>query len=222
MTSTDRPKTYTLRSDVSLRRRLRKSRPTAVTSAAAYDALRHMLEPNLAAPSAGAAPTAFEAAVADAGAIVDGLRAQIGLPRWFPGVVALALTAALCVAVAPSLLPSRPPCAVHPVVGRVVAGKVAPAGALLVFHPIDRDLPDQVLPRATVGTDGTFAVSTFSPSDGAPAAEYVVTIQWFRVSRDGASGPNVLPPQYAAPDSSPLRVAIHAGRNELESFVIPR
>jgi len=222
MTSTDRSTTDTRRSDVSLRRRLRKSRPTTVTSGAAYDALRHMLEPNLRAASAGVVPTALEAAVADAGAMVDGLRAQFGLPRWFPGFVALALTVALCVAVAPSLLPSRPPCVVHPVVGRVVAGKVVPAGALLVFHPIDRELPDQVLPRATVGADGTFAVSTFSPTDGAPAAEYVVTIQWFRVGQDGVPGPNVLPRRYAAPDSSPLRVAVHAGHNELESLVIAR
>lgn len=222
MPSTDPVTTDSRRNDNSLRRRLRKSRPTTVTSNAADGALRHMLEPSHSVVLAGAAPTLLEGTVSDVGAFVDGLRAQIGLPKWFAAVIALASVIAVGVAVGPALLPSRPPCEVHPVVGRVVAGKTIPDGAVLVFHPIDRELPDRVLPRATVRADGTFAVSTFASSDGAPAAEYVVTIQWFRAGQDGAPGPNVMPQQYAAPDSSPLRVAVHAGQNELESFVIAR
>jgi hypothetical protein len=55
-----------------------------------------------------------------------------------------------------------------------------PVGALVVFHP--KDPKDEKLiggkPFGKVGEDGSFALTTYAPGDGAPAGEYGVTVDW--------------------------------------------
>jgi hypothetical protein len=201
--------------------------PGTATGTAAYDALQAMLwRRSLRRDGSGreaAGTSALDGAISDFVATLDGLRRQAGVPAW--GVSA-AVIVALCVGLAtilgPTLFRAGPPCPVHPVVGHMTCGKLIPAGAQVVFHPVVGELPDQAVPRAVVRDDGSFALSTFGTDDGAPTGEYIVTIQWFRVGKDGSPGPNVLPRRYAFADSSPFRVAVAEGRNELTRFEVSR
>jgi hypothetical protein len=226
MTSADFSSSARSTGRISIRRAARK--PATVTATAASDALQEVLQRRALkrdgrAPQAEAAPSAIEGSLSDVVAVLDDLRAQVGVPKKLVAALAVAAVAAgLLVTIGPSLFQAGPPCPVHPVVGRIAVGKLVPSGAQVVFHPVDRQLPDQAVPRATVRDDGAFLLSTFGAEDGAPAGDYVVTIQWFRISQDGAPGPNVLPARYARPDSSPLKVVVAAGRNELPAFELTR
>jgi hypothetical protein len=69
---------------------------------------------------------------------------------------------------------------VYPVQGKVTFNGQPIAGAFLMFHPIDK-LPQgssTMLPRARTGEDGSFGVSTYAVTDGAPAGRYRVTVSW--------------------------------------------
>jgi hypothetical protein len=67
---------------------------------------------------------------------------------------------------------------VHPVEGQLLVGGLAPAGAHLAFRPRNGDAAGHAIPTGLTGPDGTFRLTTFSPNDGAPAGDYVVTIIW--------------------------------------------
>ncbi len=205
-----------------------KQRPATPTGTAAYEAIEQVLHQRALKRDGRVAvvanePFAIQTAAGQVIQAIDDLRAQAEVPRWlFATSLVGVIVAGLYLALGSWLFEPGPPCPVHPAVGRVAFGKVAPKGAQIAFHPVARELPEQVIPRATVRDDGSFAVSTFRSDDGAPEGEYVVTIQWFRLSKDGAPGPNVLPRAFAAPDSSPLKVAIGPGTNHLPPFTISR
>lgn len=118
--------------------------------------------------------------------------------------------------------PSAPPVALHEVRGRVAFGRQTPVGAQVVLHPRDGAWPHGSLPSATVAEDGSFRLGTFAAGDGAPAGEYVATVQWFPVDKDGSVGGNALPGKYAAPHSSPLTVTVQAGANDLPPLEITK
>lgn len=157
------------------------------------------------------------------GAAATDIAAQFGVSRraWRSLVVVFPVALAAAAAF-PFLLREGPPCPVHPVTGQAIAGKVVPASAQIVLHPVAAELPDQVTPRATVREDGSFVVSTFRDGDGAPEGEYVATVQWFRIGRDGSPGGNVLPKKYSSSATSPLRVSIVKGTNQLPPFQLTR
>lgn len=96
-------------------------------------------------------------------------------------------------------------------------GKAMP-GALVTLHPQEarEDVP---APRAAIGTDGQLIVSTYNSGDGAPEGKYVVTVQWYKLVKQGPDfvpGPNVLPAKYASPKSSKIEVVVTAGENVLK------
>jgi hypothetical protein len=99
-----------------------------------------------------------------------------------------------------------------PVTGSVSFDGKPPAGAKLVFHPakVEGDTLGAA-PNARVGDDGSFSVSSYGANDGAPPGEYTVTVEWYKVNEEGGPGPNVLPPLYASPTTSPIKVTINAG-----------
>jgi hypothetical protein len=113
-------------------------------------------------------------------------------------------------------------CVVHPATGIARAGHTPLVGAQIRLHPRGMTLPDDATPSATVQDDGTFALTTFTKGDGAPAGDYVATVQWFRVGPDGGAGGNVLPKRYASPTTSPLTVTIREGTNDLPPFTFHR
>lgn len=112
---------------------------------------------------------------------------------------------------------------VFPVHGKLlVDGQPAP-GAMLVLHPVGGAY-DAERPTAIVAGDGSFDLTTYVGSDGAPPGEYIVTAQWYLSANNEAPGPwpNVIPERYARPESSDLRVQIVAATNDLQPIVIRR
>jgi len=109
----------------------------------------------------------------------------------------------------------------YPVRGRVLFQGKPATGALVMFHPAHEDDPAAVRPHGQVNGDGAFVLSTYVAKDGAPAGEYVVTIDW-RQAIPGRSGggPSILPPVYGTPKQSPLRATVKAESNDLTPFQI--
>ena len=113
--------------------------------------------------------------------------------------------------------------AVYPTSGSIRFGDSIPTGAQIVLHPQGHVLPPDANPTAQVGSDGTFAVGTYSVGDGAPAGVYKATVQWFKVvSNEGGSGrgPNVLPRNYADPQATPLAITVVEGENAIPPIEI--
>jgi hypothetical protein len=107
---------------------------------------------------------------------------------------------------------------VQPVCGKVFYEGTPAANAVVTFHLLNPDAK-----RTTRGgdamaeADGTFTLSTYAANDGAPAGEYAVTVVWWNppVDADGKPGPNMLPERYARPETTPLKVTVKAGTNEV-------
>ncbi len=112
--------------------------------------------------------------------------------------------------------PERLP--VFPLTGTLVIEGQPAAGAAIVLYPEDESISAR--PRASVGDDGTFAVTTYEPGDGAPPGEYKVTVEWRRPPDGHAGGgddlppPNVLPAAYSNPRTTPLVVAVEETEND--------
>lgn len=68
----------------------------------------------------------------------------------------------------------------YPVTGQVVAGpaKKPAVGAVLFFHPVEKDAGAVGMPMAEVDQDGRFALTTRISKDGAPAGDYLITVIW--------------------------------------------
>lgn len=109
---------------------------------------------------------------------------------------------------------------VHPVAGRISVGDQVPVGAQVVLHPTPEWNERSGRPSAIVKPDGTFTVSTYRDADGAPEGDYTVTVQWFPVGPDGTVGVNAIDRRYASPQSSPLKVTVASGANELPPLTI--
>lgn len=113
----------------------------------------------------------------------------------------------------------RPP--VHMAHGTLTINDEPAAGALLVFHPADEQGFDarQSRPRAEVGPDGLFEVTTYQQGDGAPAGDYHVGILWFK-DPDASSPWDKLQGRYANPANTGIEVTIQEGVNLLDPIDI--
>ena len=107
-------------------------------------------------------------------------------------------------------------------------GKPA-AGAFVSLYPVTPDPKHPVNPRATVGDDGTFVLTTYEKGDGAPVGEYNVALDWKKPlpKQEGGEtefGPCLLPARYQKPETSGLRVTVAetAGIHELPAFDLKR
>lgn len=116
--------------------------------------------------------------------------------------------------------------ATHPVRGSIHFEGAPAADALVVFYQIDAKNPKKVkytrVGDALTEADGSFVASTYAAFDGLPTGEYAVTA----VQRDdpyirATKAPNRLPARYAEPSSSPLRVNIKSGSNEVNLNLMP-
>jgi hypothetical protein len=116
--------------------------------------------------------------------------------------------------------PERTP--VHPVKGTITFKGEPMSGALVALHP---QSPQEGTPnpRANVGKDGAFDVSTYVTADGAPEGDYVLTVLWYKPVKKGSDiveGPNVIPAKYANPATSTLRVSVKPGENALPAITL--
>ena len=94
----------------------------------------------------------------------------------------------------------------------------------MVFHPKGA-AADAPRPTAQVNQNGNFELTTFAARDGAPAGEYAITVEWRKlIVKAGYAdpGPNVLPPQYSAPQTTILQARVVEGPNELPQITIVR
>jgi len=110
---------------------------------------------------------------------------------------------------------------VHPVMGSVTVSGQPAIGAEVLLTPVNEPAePKDPRPRATVGDDGSFAVSTYGANDGAPVGDYVVTIVWpGGVLPDGREEPeDKLLGKYRNAKQSQLRATVKEGPNELPPF----
>ncbi len=113
--------------------------------------------------------------------------------------------------------PERPEI-VYPLTGELQFEGQPAAGASIVLYPLDDSISAR--PRASVDDDGTFAVTTYEPGDGAPAGDYKVTVVWHRpvpgrqAEGDDPPPPNVIPAEYADPGKTPLTITVEEGENE--------
>src|SRR5262245_48541687 len=108
--------------------------------------------------------------------------------------------------------------AVQPVQGTIQFRGQPTAGAFVSLSP-KNPIEGVPAPRATVGQDGSFTVTTYDGNDGAPEGDYVLTVQWYKPIRQDnelVGGPNVLPLKYASPRTSDLQITVAAGDNHLK------
>jgi hypothetical protein len=111
---------------------------------------------------------------------------------------------------------------VHPAHGKVLVNGEPAEGALIALHPADGRKVDEsgTIPSGHVGADGGFTLSTYTPDDGAPVGDYVVSIIWFPNPTATPPGPDRLAGKFADPAKSDLKVTIHEGENALKPFEI--
>ena len=118
--------------------------------------------------------------------------------------------------------PGRVP--VFKAAGKITFNNQPLEGAFLVLHPkVATTTPDVPKPTALVKPDGSFEPTTFNSADGAPAGEYVVTVEWRKlvnVGGDWTPGPNLLPPKYSNPATSDLVIQVAEGSNELPPITL--
>jgi hypothetical protein len=119
---------------------------------------------------------------------------------------------------------SRDGVALFPVEGVLKCNGQPLAGAQVVFHPRERTA--KVPPaRAQTDASGKFKLTTFNTHDGAPAGEYAVTVEFFPLQQwqdEFIAGRNVLPPRYASPATTDLRIRIANEPNKLNALEIKR
>jgi hypothetical protein len=199
--------------------------PATATSAAADEALRHLVDARRLRNRSGDDKPSKPSPVGEAlGAVTAPLQEamqRLGIGRFAFAAIVLGI-AGMALGVAVFTLSGGPPCPVHPAAGIARTGKTPLVGAQIRLHPRGMTLPEDAVPTATVQADGTFTLTTFTKGDGAPAGDYVATVQWFRVAKDGSVGGNSLPKRYASPTTSPLTVTIREGANTLPPFTFHR
>ncbi len=107
-----------------------------------------------------------------------------------------------------------PPAVVHvptfPVEGKAYYAGAVMAGADFTFHPKKGGV-EALRPKGKVANDGTLKLGTYASDDGAPAGEYVVTIQWRKMEMKGGefeAGPDLVPASYTSPQTTPLTARV--------------
>jgi len=109
----------------------------------------------------------------------------------------------------------------YPAQGRITINGKPPEGAVVELHSRGEEKPDvrNSRPWGIVQSDGTYSLSTYEKSDGAPPGEYAVTIRW---------PPDVSQPSfadrlggaYSTTRKSKWSVTIEEGENELPPIEI--
>lgn len=108
------------------------------------------------------------------------------------------------------------------VTGSVLQADKPVAGARVKFHP-QFDIGDvKFIPYGDTGPDGKFEVNTGASGNGAPAGEYVVTVEVLRTGTDPIDGLEAeidqLKGAYNDPAKSEWKITLNDGENVLEPF----
>jgi len=116
----------------------------------------------------------------------------------------------------------------HPVTGRITVNGVPARGAIVRLHPKTTQPGTKypLMPSGTANAEGVFQLTTYEGPDGAPAGEYVVTVEW--PDRDWRPPGGGFPPpppdrmkgRFADPKRSTIEVQVVEGENQLEPIVL--
>jgi hypothetical protein len=111
----------------------------------------------------------------------------------------------------------------YPVHGKVMFNDKPTEGALVTLYAQNPASKMSQVPTAYVKADGTFAIGTLEPEDGAPAGDYKVSILWFPPdararSAEGGAVANLLPANYGSPTTSGLQIQVKEQPNEVPAF----
>lgn len=112
--------------------------------------------------------------------------------------------------------------AVFPVTGQVLFEGRPAAGAVVTFHPKDKNIVIPA-PHARADAQGNFVLTTYRAEDGAPVGEYLITVELRRiVPHDGeyVPGPNLLPPKYSVPKTTDLVARVAEGSNTVPIRIV--
>lgn len=113
-----------------------------------------------------------------------------------------------------------------PVSGHVFFEEQQAFGAFVTLHPIGGSpLLKDFRPAGYVQPNGQVKFSTVRSQDGVPAGEYLVTVQWNKLVKNGedaSPGPNILPQRYLLPTTSGLKVKVDPGQTELPPLKLTR
>jgi hypothetical protein len=113
---------------------------------------------------------------------------------------------------------SKPVC---PARGKVFYKGKPAEWAQVTLVPLNDDDPKRPRPGAQVNGNGEFRLSTYASYDGAPPGLYAVTIVYpspAKKNNDENAGPDLLQGRYADPKTTPLKVEVKEGTNELGPF----
>ncbi len=113
---------------------------------------------------------------------------------------------------------------VYPVTGKVLFRGQPAEGAQVTLFPVDDKDPKRPRPGGQVRRDGSFRLSTYLSYDGAPPGRYAVVIVYRSPEKkedDENRGPDLLQGRYADPKTTPLKVEVKEGPNNLEPFNLP-
>lgn len=103
-----------------------------------------------------------------------------------------------------------------PVTGSLNVNGAPATGAIIGLHPVDGDFDDRgSRPSGKVKEDGSFTISCYGVSDGAPVGNYNVSIFWPQYPERDDPGDDRLRGKYADPKSSKLRISVSEGENTL-------
>jgi hypothetical protein len=139
------------------------------------------------------------------------------------GVQTVALWAGLLAALGGCGTAAGPAC--NPVRGQVRWNGQPLAEAQVVFHP--QAAGGQTFPKPIGTTDpqGNFALTTFQAHDGAPAGDFLITVELRDLRQVGEEtvrdGRNLLPERFGRPQESGLRFTVAAGENVVPALEIP-
>jgi len=115
----------------------------------------------------------------------------------------------------------------YPVKGTVTVGGKPAKDVVVRFHPLNEPTAYPQPSQALTAADGSFSLTTYRTDDGAHAGEYAVTFLWYDVRVDSQgenvfSGPEKLGGRYKDPASSPFKVTVKPGVNELFTFELKK
>lgn len=112
---------------------------------------------------------------------------------------------------------SGPVC--YPVQGTVLLDCKPLAEAMIVLHPVGREMEGKQKPLGYSDQSGHFELTTWQSGDGAPPGVYSITVELRALRRVGEEmirdGRNLIPDRYAKPQASQFRCEITEGTNEL-------
>ena len=101
--------------------------------------------------------------------------------------------------------------ATAPVTGTVTYQGNPLPDAFLTFYPEDGQKPA----AGTSDQSGAYTLTTFNNGDGAIPGPHTVTVNAYDATPEGASMRSLIPARYGDINSSPLKVTVEEGRNEI-------